>query len=196
MGGTFDPVHLGHLLIAEEARVALGLDGVLFIPAGQPYFKTSQSVSKACHRLAMVELAVDSNPYFTTSGLEIRRSGPTYTVDTLTELRKRFGEDRDLFLIMGMDALADLAIWRRAEDVLAMSIVVGFARPGVNAPDKETLKRIQILNRPLVDISASDIRRRVREGLSIRHMVPDQVAEYIFRHRLYKGSVGTGEETI
>ena len=204
LGGTFDPVHLGHLLIAEEARVSLGLDDVLFIPAGQPYFKTGQPVSEACHLLAMVELAVASNPHFTASDIEIGRPGPTYTVDTLTELRKRLGGGHELLLIVGMDSLADLERWRRPEDILALSVVVGLARPGADVPDERTLERIrsqapgrlQLLDEPLVGISASDIRRRVAEGLSIRYAVPEPVEEYIYRHRLYKGSAEAGREAV
>ena len=204
LGGTFDPVHLGHLMIAEEARVSLGLDEVLFIPAGQPYFKTGQPVSEACHRLAMVELAVASNPHFTASDMEVRRPGPTYTVDTLTELRRRLGGAHELFLILGMDSLADLDRWRRPEDIFALSAVVGFARPGADVPDEETLERIrgqaqgrlQLLDGPLVDISASDIRRRVAEGLSIRYTVPEPVEEYIYGHRLYRGSAEARREAV
>ncbi len=196
LGGTFDPVHLGHLLIAEEARVSLGLDDLLFIPAGQPYFKTGQSVSEACHRMAMVELAVASNPHFTASDVEIGRPGPTYTVDTLTELRKRLGEDRDLFLILGMDSLADLDRWRRPEDILALSTVVGFARPGADVPNGGKRGRIQLLDGPQVDISGSDIRRRVAAGLSIRYMVPEPVEEYIYEHRLYEGSAKARREAV
>jgi len=204
LGGTFDPVHLGHLMIAEEARVTLGLDEVLFIPAGQPYFKTGQPVSEACHRLAMVELAVASNLHFTASDMEVRRPGPTYTFDTLTELRKRLGGAHELFLILGMDSLADLDRWRRPGDIVALSAVVGFARPGADVPDEETLERIrgqaqgrlQLLYGPLVDISASEIRRRVAEGLSIRYTVPEPVEEYIHRHRLYKGNAEARREAV
>jgi nicotinate-nucleotide adenylyltransferase len=196
LGGTFDPIHLGHLLIAEEARLSLGLDDVLFIAAGQPYFKTGQPVSEACHRLAMVELAVASNPHFTASDVEIARPGPTYTVDTLTELRKRLGEDCDLFLILGMDSLADLDRWRRPEDIVALSTVVGFARPGADVLDDETRGCIQLLDGPQVDVSGSDIRRRVAAGLSIRYMVPEPVEEYIYVHRLYEGSAEEKREAV
>ena len=187
LGGTFDPVHLGHLVVAEAARVSLGLDEVLFIPAGQPYFKAGQPVSDAGHRLAMVELAVASNAHFTASDIEVARAGPTYTVDTLTELRDRSSGTDELFLLLGMDAVVDLDTWRRPDEIRGLCTVVGLARPGVDVPDEGVPGGIALDDGPAVDISASDIRRRVAAGLSIRYMVPRPVEEYILRHRMYWG---------
>ena len=206
LGGTFDPVHIGHLLIAEEARVSLRLEEVVFVPAGQPYFKADQHVTEGRHRLAMVELAVDSNPCFTVSDVELRRSGPSYTADTLMELRDRVGDAGELFLILGMDSLAELDRWRRREDILALSTVVGFARPGTCGPDKATMASIrrdaarglELLDGPQVGVSASGRRRRVAEGLSIRYRVPEPVEAYIYEHGLYgakrRGKGGPGEQ--
>ena len=194
LGGTFDPVHLGHLLVAEAARVSLGLDVVLFIPAGQPYFKAGQPVSDAGHRLAMVELAVASNPHFTASDIEVARAGPTYTVDTLTKLRDRSSGTDELFLLLGMDAVVDLDTWRRPDEIRGLCTVVGLARPGVDVPDEGLPGGTALDDGPAVDISASDIRRRVAVGLSIRYMVPRPVEEYILRHRLYRGGQPDKEE--
>ena len=203
-GGTFDPVHVGHLIAAEEARVDLSLDQVLFIPAGQPWFKTGRPVTVADHRLAMVELAVAPNPSFRVSDTEIRRPGPTYTADTLEELRGELGPDVEMYVILGLDALAELGRWYRPDRVLEMATVIGMRRPGTHEFDPQSLETISaraasgavILDSPLIEVSGAELRRRVSEGRSIKYLVPDSVEDYIREHALYTGeqwAAGSGK---
>lgn len=193
-GGTFDPIHMGHLIVAEEASLLLGLDEVLFVPAGQPWFKAGDSVTEAHHRMAMVELAIASNPHFRASDIEIGRTGPTYTVDTLLELREQLEPDSQLYLILGLDALQEIDRWRSVERVFELATVVGMSRPLCEAFDPKRLDsispgasdRVMMLDGPLIDISATDLRRRVSEGLPIKCRVPESVEAYIYEHRLYR----------
>ena len=192
-GGTFDPIHIGHLIAAEEARTQLDLDEVLFIPAGEPWLKTGRAITPGHHRLAMVELAVESNPYFKVLGLEIKRPGPTYTVDTLEELRLCIGTQAEFYLPLGLDSLRELGRWNRPERLLELCTVVGVSRPGSEDFSVATLNsavpgasaKIRLLEGPHIGVVGSDLRRRVAEGRSIRYRVPDAVAEYIREHRLY-----------
>ena len=191
-GGTFDPVHVGHLVAAEEARAALSLDEVVFVPAGRPWFKEGRPLTGAGHRLAMVELAVAGHAQFRVSDAEVRRPGPSYTVDTLEELRDRHGEAAELYLIVGTDVLSDLSRWQRPDRVIEMATIVGMRRPGA-APDLEQLgevsqdapSRTLIVDGPRLEISGADLRRRVAEGRPIRYMVPEAVERYIREHGLY-----------
>jgi len=193
LGGTFDPVHFGHLRLAESARETdpLELDKVLFIPAGQPWRKSNRAVSDPTHRAAMLSLAMEGNAAFEMSTLELERGGPTYTVDTLEVLHDRY-PGSDLTLILGADALADLPNWREPERILAL------ARPAVasrhNSTDGElerqalpagALERVLWVRMEPLEISGSDIRDKVRRGLSIRYLLPDVVRLYIEEHRLY-----------
>ena len=192
-GGTFDPIHNGHLAVAEYVRTEMVLDQVLFIPAGRPWFKEGQTVTDGKHRLEMTRLAVADNPHFVVSDMEVRRGGPTYTVDTLAGLRRELGGGVDFYFILGIDALNELPRWRRPRDVLDMATVVGIARPGAEAVDRAALESIRdgasdevmILDGPLIDISAADIRRRMSEGLSVRGIIPQAVEDYAKRHVLY-----------
>ncbi len=193
-GGAFDPVHMGHLVIAEYVREILGLDRVLFVPAGEPWFKTGQYVTDGHHRLEMVSLAIADNPHFDGSDIELQRDGPSYTFDTLTALRKEVGDSPEFVVILGIDALNELHRWHRAAKVLDMTTVVGVGRPGAIEVDRAALDSVRagasdevtIIEGPLIDVSATDIRQRVFEGRSIRYRVPDAVGEYIYRHRLYR----------
>ncbi|MCH7786427.1 MAG: nicotinate-nucleotide adenylyltransferase [Chloroflexi bacterium] len=193
-GGTFDPIHVGHLIVAEEARGRLGLDEVLFVPAGQPWFKAGDGVTEARHRMAMVELAIASNPCFRASDIEIGRAGPTYTVETLIELREQLGPDSEIYLILGLDSLQEIDRWRSPERVFELATVVGMSRPGCADLDAKRLDsifpgasdRVMMLDGPLIDISATDLRRRVSEGLSIKYRVPESVEAYIYEHGLYR----------
>lgn len=194
MGGTFDPIHFGHLAIAEEARTALGLDQVLFVPAGRPWFKAEDLVTDATHRLTMVKLAVEPNAHFIASGIEVERPGPTYSIDTVTQLADEYGPDTELYLLLGVDALMELHRWRDPKRVLEMARVVGIGRPGVDGFNPESIDevfpgapgRIVLLDGPSIEISGVEIRRRVTAGRSIRYLVPDSVEDYIRSQRLYR----------
>jgi nicotinate-nucleotide adenylyltransferase len=197
-GGTFDPIHVAHLAVAETARDALGLDIVVFMPAGQPPHKLGQRISPATDRLAMVKAAVADNPGFTVSDLEIRRDGPSYTVDTLEALaapRAEAGGDvrHSVALIVSAEAAAGLATWHRPERVLELTTLVIAPRDGFPDLDEAAVAalvpgadaRVVTLDGPRMRLSASDIRRRAAAGRSIRYLVPDAVGAYIGDHALY-----------
>ncbi len=193
MGGTFDPIHLGHLLIAEEVRIDLALDEVLFIPTGQPWMKEGRALSDVQHRLEMVRLAVASNPYFRSCSVEIDRSGPTYTVDTLTHLHQEVSHQGEYHLILGMDSFSDFLRWKEPQRILELCTLVVVGRPGYSHPDSldkgsllsKGLDKVIFLNTPTFDVSGTDIRRHVALGRSIRYRVPEEVEGYISRHGLY-----------
>lgn len=193
-GGTFDPIHIGHLIIAEEAREQLALDELLFIPTGRPWLKEGRNVTEARHRLAMVELAIESNPHFRASDIEIKRPGRTYTVDTLVELREQLHGDAELFLILGMDALKEIGRWHEPERIFDMATLVGMSRPGYMDFDANTLDNVyagasslvSVLTSPLVDISGTELRERVSNGKSIKYRVPEAVEMYILENGLYE----------
>ncbi len=181
MGGTFDPIHNGHLLVAEEARTQLGLSEVVFMPAGQPRLRMDSPVALAEHRLKMVRLAIAGKPYFRLSAMEVGRAGPSYTVDTIAELRGGVDAGDELFFILGWDSLAELPRWREPSRLIRMCRLVVVPRPGYSAPDLNSLEtaipgmsqRVILLDKPEVDISASVIRERVTKGLTIRRLVPE-----------------------
>jgi len=193
LGGTFDPVHSGHLILAEVAREQLNLNEVLFIPAGQPWLKVERTITPGEHRLQMLRLALDDTPYFRTSEMEIKRSGPTYTIDTINALKKHLSAEDELFFILGQDNLMQLPQWHDAPELIKLCYLVAAPRPGVKKPDLKALEaeipgirqRVMLMKEPLVDISATDIRERVARGLSVRHLVPEPVNRYIKEHRLY-----------
>ena len=188
-GGTFDPIHVGHLITAEYARELLALDQLHFVVAAVPPHKTGLPITPAEDRFEMVRRAVASNPHFLPSDVEIRRGGRSFTVDTLRELRQSLGVTREeLVFLMGQDSLADFATWRQPERILELATVVAFRRPNVplDGVPEVFLQRIRLLETPLIEISATEIRRRVREGRSIRYLVPDEVAEYIRQRGLYR----------
>lgn len=194
LGGTFDPVHLGHLIIAQEAAGRLALDRVLFIPAGRPYLRADEPSASGRRRLAMLRAAVRGNPLFDVSTVELDRPGPSYTVDTMEGLRSELGDDTDLYFIVGADTLADLPRWRSPERVLALCTMVAVTRPGHPLRTPEGLERlcpgagerIVALNGPEIGISATEVRRRVAEGRPVRYWVPAGVERYIERHGLYR----------
>ncbi len=200
-GGTFDPIHIGHLIAAQEVWAALRLDRVLFVPAGEPPHKRGLPVTPAEHRVAMVALAIQDNPAFVLSRIEVDRPGPSYTVDTLRQLRATWPA-AELFLIIGADELLSLPTWREPATIAALAQIVAVARPGVQIEDlrylepwiPEPQRRIHFVSMPLIGISATDLRRRVAEGRPIRYQVPDAVMQYIYEHRLYRfpaeGAVG------
>jgi len=195
LGGTFDPPHLGHLILAQEALQALGLSQVLFVPAGEPWRKAGRELSPRDHRIAMVRLAVGDNPHLAVSTAEVERPGPSYTAETLAELRQQFGSEPELFFIMGADSLTDFPHWHQPHRILELArLAVAERAPlgdeglqeGIPEEIAEALReRVVWLPMPLVAISASAVRERVRQGLSIRYWVPQAVEEYIRGHRLY-----------
>lgn len=193
MGGTFDPIHNGHLAMARETRARLNLDWVVFVPAGQPWMKSARPLTPAVHRFEMVRLAIAPYPYFRLSRIEVDRAGPTYTIDTITELRAGLAASEEVYFILGWDSLAQLPHWRDVPQLIKLCRLVAIPRPGYSLPDLKSLAeqipglaaRLVLLDRPLIDISATDIRKRVAQGLPIDHLVPKAVAEYIEKLRLY-----------
>jgi len=194
LGGTFDPVHNGHIKMAEEACSRLGLDEVLFIPAGHPRFKENEPVTEAVHRLRMVELAIAGRPSFRLSAMEIERGGVTYTVDTIRELAGRLKPQDVLFFIMGWDNLQNLPLWRSPSELISLCRLVVIPRAGCPKPDLSRLEkqvgglsqRVVMLDKPVIEISSSDIRERVKAGIDIRELVPEAVADYISENNLYR----------
>ena len=185
LGGSFDPVHLGHLIAADRAAEALGLERVLFVPCARQPLKATGPVAAAGHRKAMLELAIAGRAGFALEPLELERPGsePSYTVDTLRALRARWPAER-LVLLLGADAAADLPRWREVEEVVRLAEVAALTRPGV--PETASGLVRFIVATPAIEISASEIRARCRAGKSIRYLVPDRVADYIERNHLYQ----------
>ncbi len=180
-GGSFDPPHIGHLIIAELARTTMRLDKVIFLPANRPPHKLNRIVTGGKHRFAMTSLAVRGNPAFTVSDFEVRKKGISYTVGTAEETQRRYPRAK-LYLIVGADNYKGFHNWRKPQDILAMTELLVYPR------EKKTTRRasrVHILDAPLISISSSQIRRRVKAGLSIRYLVPDLVHRYIHLHRLY-----------
>jgi nicotinate-nucleotide adenylyltransferase len=192
LGGTFDPPHLAHLAVAEEAREVLGLERVLFVPAGRPWQKAARAVTPGPVRLAMVERAIAGNPAFAVDGREVGRPGPSYTVETLAALVAE-GAGRDPWFILSLEALAGFATWREPERILELArlcVVPRGAEPAAAvaaflARFPGAAGRLVALDRPRLDISSTEIRARVREGRSIRYLVPDGVAAMIREYALY-----------
>lgn len=193
LGGTFDPIHNGHLKVAEEVRNHQSLAQMLFIPAGQPWLKVENNISAVEHRVAMTRLAIGNNPYFKLSTLEVEQPGPSYTVETLSRLQSQVDASDELFFILGWDNLAQLPQWKQPARLIKLCILVAVPRPGYPLPDINLLEsaipgltaRLIIMEEPQIDISASEIRKRVAQGLSIRHLVPAAVDDYIRQNGLY-----------
>ena len=193
LGGTFDPIHNGHIMVAEETRARLNLAEVLFVPAGQPWLKTSSPISAAEHRVQMVRLAIADKPYFKLSTMEIERPGPSYTVDTIAELQGQLDVGDELFFILGWDNLAQLPQWHEPSRLVKMCRLVAVPRVGYAVPDLNSLEaviiglsqRVIMLDKPVIDIDATEIRDRVARRLSVRHLVPEPVNRYIKEHKLY-----------
>ncbi|MCX5993558.1 MAG: nicotinate-nucleotide adenylyltransferase [Chloroflexi bacterium] len=194
MGGTFDPPHIAHLIMAEVARVRLELDKVVFIPSGDPWMKSDHIVTSAEKRVEMVSLAIATNPVFSLSLIEVNRPGPTYTIDTIEQLLGEVGCDAGLFLLLGWDSVAELPSWKAPYRISKMARVVALPRTGFAKPDLAGLEkampgigdRIVYIDEPSLSISSTCIRQRVMEGKSVRYMVPDAVRQYIIEHNLYK----------
>lgn len=199
LGGTFDPIHIGHLTLAEAVKEKLHLSEVIFVPAGNPYFKVHNSISDVRHRLAMVQLAIADNPGFKVSVLEVERLGPSYTVDTLSEMHRGLNRDDELFFILGWDILAELPGWREPARLISLCRLVAVPRIGYNPPDLSSLEaaipgisgQVIVLDEPKVNVSSSVIRERFARGLPVQQLVPASVAEYIRRHGLYQRAGGS-----
>jgi len=189
MGGTFDPIHHGHLVAASEVQAWFDLDEVVFVPTGDPWQKSDRVVSPAEHRYLMTVVATASNPRFTVSRVDIDRDGPTYTIDTLRDLHAERPDD-DLYFITGADALADIFTWRSPDELFALAQFVGVTRPG-HEMDPETLgaipaDRVTMVEIPALAISSTDCRERTRRGEPVWYLVPDGVVQYIVKHGLYE----------
>jgi len=187
-GGTFDPPHVGHLALAEWARERLRLDRVLFVPAGAPPHKRPDAVSSAADRLAMTRLAVRGNPAFQVSTLELRRGGPSFTIDTLRAFARRAPRERR-FLLVGADSLDDFRRWHEPEGILELATLAVAGRPGAGAAAARAWAKargVVWIGNPDFEVSSSAIRVRARRGLSVRYLVPDRVAAYIAARRLYR----------
>ncbi|MDU3174156.1 MAG: nicotinate-nucleotide adenylyltransferase [Corynebacterium striatum] len=188
MGGTFDPIHYGHLVAASEAAYRFQLDQVVFVPTGQPWQKAGRDVTAAEHRYLMTMVATASNPRFTVSRVDIDREGPTYTIDTLRDLRELF-PDAELYFITGADSLASIMSWRDWEVMLEMANFVGVTRPGYEL-SKDMLPLgsqtgIELIEIPAMAISSTDCRKRAGEGEPVWYLVPDGVVQYIAKNNLY-----------
>ncbi|MER7280116.1 nicotinate-nucleotide adenylyltransferase [Dactylosporangium sp. NPDC000244] len=187
MGGTFDPIHHGHLVAASEVADRFGLDEVVFVPTGQPWQKSEFTVSPAEDRYLMTVIATASNPRFTVSRVDIDRGGPTYTVDTLRDLRDSYGADAELFFITGADALGKILSWKDAADLFELAHFVGVTRPGFELSAShlpaDTVSLVQV---PAMAISSTACRRRVAEGKPVWYLVPDGVVQYIAKRGLYR----------
>ena len=188
MGGTFNPIHYAHLLSAEQVRDGLGYDKILFIPSARPPHKDLRDIIAPEHRYQMTLLATADNSYFEVSRIELERVGPSYAIQTIKELQAAYGKDCELAWIIGADSLIDFKIWKDFDELLNICHFIATTRPNycLNNVPPELRNRVQLFSITGVDISATEIRERIRKGRSIRYLVPTSVAEYIERHQLYK----------
>jgi len=185
MGGTFDPIHHGHLVAASEGAASFDLDEVVFVPTGEPWQKSERRVSPAEHRYLMTVIATASNPRFWVSRVDIDRAGPTYTIDTITDIGKQ-RPGAELFFITGADALAQILSWKDASEALKLARFIGVTRPGYDLSDEHLpIDSVTLLDVPAMAISSSDCRERVAAGRPVWYLVPDGVVQYINKHRLY-----------
>lgn len=193
IGGTFDPIHIGHLVCAESAREQFGLERVVFVPAAKSPFKLERETAGGVDRLAMVKLAIAGNSRFVASRVELDRGGPSYTVDTLRALKAETAGD--LYFITGADTIVGLDKWRSPREILSLATLVTFPRPGTGSRRlKAAVERlcaeyggaVEVVRGPRIDVSSTDIRARARAGQSLRYLVPDAVAAYIDQHSLYR----------
>jgi nicotinate-nucleotide adenylyltransferase len=191
MGGTFDPVHHGHLVAASEVAARFELDEVVFVPTGEPWQKTGRRVAAAEHRYLMTVIATASNPRFSVSRVDLDRDGPTYTIDTLSDLRAERGSDAEMYFITGADALGQILSWRDADRLAGMAHFVGVTRPGhVLADPGLPNGSVSLVEIPALAISSSDCRERVGRNQPIWYLVPDGVVQYIAKSGLYRQEGG------
>jgi nicotinate-nucleotide adenylyltransferase len=187
-GGTFNPPHLGHLIVAEEVRQTFSLDIIVFVPSARPPHKESSPVIDPRHRFTMTRLAIENNPRFEISDVELKRRGKSYTIDTIKEFKTLYGADIELFFIMGGDSIFEIETWKKPEELFRLCRVIVTTRPGFDLAkiDDRFGDKIIRADVPRIDISSTDIRHRVGTGRSITYLVPDKVEEYIQRERLYR----------
>jgi nicotinate-nucleotide adenylyltransferase len=187
MGGTFDPIHHGHLVAASEVTSLFHLDEVVFVPTGQPWQKPAEEVTVAEDRYLMTVIATASNPRFHVSRIDIDRGGPTYTIDTLRELHRERGPETDLFFITGADALGNILTWRDADELFKLAHFIGCTRPGHRLTDPGLPDgRVSLVEIPALAISSTDCRERVRRGEPIWYLVPDGIVQYINKRGFYR----------
>jgi nicotinate-nucleotide adenylyltransferase len=192
MGGTFDPIHYGHLVTAEEALVQLSLDSVLFVPTGRPWMKEHEVVSPPEDRYLMTVIATASNPLFRVSRMEVDRDGPTYTVDTLRGLKELYGPKTDLFFITGADAIVEILQWKDPQELFDLATFIAVTRPGydvmaaIEAHAPANRPDIPVMSIPALAISSTDIRGRIAAGRPIRYLVPEGVKSYVEKAGLYR----------
>lgn len=194
MGGTFDPIHHGHLVAASEVQSLFDLDEVIFVPTGQPWQKAGKRVTEAEHRYLMTVIATASNPRFTVSRVDIDRPGPTYTLDTLRDL-KRQRPDAELFFITGADALAQILSWKGVDQLWDLAKFIGVTRPGHELTDEGLPEdEVELQEVPAMAISSTDCRERVAKGEPVWYLVPDGVVQYIGKYNLYRPGAGELQE--
>ena len=191
MGGTFDPIHYGHLVTAEEALVQFRLDEVVFVPTGSPWMKEHERVSPPEDRYLMTVIATASNPKFSVSRIEMEREGPTYTIDTLRSLRDEHGAGTDLFFITGADAILEILQWREPQEIFELAHFIAATRPGYDLAHFDEAAaavnpKVSVMQIPALAISSTDIRRRVADGRPLRYLVPEGVKSYVEKAELYR----------
>ncbi|MBN9106733.1 MAG: nicotinate-nucleotide adenylyltransferase [Propionibacteriaceae bacterium] len=190
MGGTFDPIHHGHLVAASEVQARFALDEVVFVPTGEPWQKADRQVSQAEDRYLMTTIATASNPRFSVSRVDIERPGPTYTVDTLKDIRAVRGPELELYFITGADALSKILTWKGVEELFDLAHFIGVSRPGVDLGEADIAhlpeESVTLLEVPALTISSTACRQRVAEGLPIWYLVPDGIVQYIAKRGLYR----------
>lgn len=186
MGGTFDPIHHGHLVAASEVASSFDLDEVVFVPTGQPWQKADEKVSSAEDRYLMTVIATAANPRFAVSRVDIDRGGPTYTVDTLRDLRRVYGSEAQLFFITGADALDKILSWKEVDEAFEQAHFIGVTRPGFELSDAHLPDHaVSLVQVPAMAISSTDVRSRVAAGQPVWYLVPDGVVQYIAKRHLY-----------
>lgn len=191
MGGTFDPIHYGHLVTAEAARCGFNLDKVVFVPSGRPPHKREKNITPAEDRFGMTTLAVATNPFFEVSRVEIDRPGFSYAIDTVTAFFDYYGNNIELFFITGADAILEILTWKHVDRLMEKCHFIAATRPGfhlndINSLPKQFVEKIIFMEVPALAISSTDIRRRVVENRPIKYLLPESVEEYIYRHHLYR----------
>ncbi|WP_258935394.1 nicotinate-nucleotide adenylyltransferase [Nesterenkonia pannonica] len=190
MGGTFDPIHHGHLVAASEVAAEFGLDEVIFVPTGQPWQKQERDVTPPEHRYLLTVIATASNPRFTVSRADINRGGATYTIDTLRDFREMY-PTAELFFITGADAMAQILSWKNVEELWSLAHFVSVSRPGYINADLGRSDQVSLMEIPAMAISSTDLRERAETGKPVWYLVPDGVVQYIAKHRLYRPDSAT-----